>query len=138
MSSISISDVSNCRIVFAALFIEEILSSVCVAIKPIVKFLIEAKSLKDLEIVKESIEEYFDNYSSKTFSDVRIFERVKNNYKKVTELYEKKLEKYNSKDIEVCVKYFKLNDMNLKNLIYTMKLNDIEKYLRKKKIQKLK
>ena len=50
----------------------------------------------------------------------------------------KKLEKYNSKDIEVCVKYFKLNDMNLKNLIYTMKLNDIEKYLRKKKIQKLK
>lgn len=53
--------------------------------------ILNSKSKKDLFEVKEAIEQYFNKYSEKSFSDVRIFERIKNNYKKVIDLYEKKL-----------------------------------------------
>jgi hypothetical protein len=49
------------------------------------------KTKRDLAISHKAIREYFKKYSSKTYSDVRIFERVKNNYKKVKMLFKNKL-----------------------------------------------
>lgn len=49
------------------------------------------KTKQDLAIAYKSIKEYFINYSSKSYSDIRVFERVKNNYKKIKKMYKEKL-----------------------------------------------
>lgn len=47
------------------------------------------------------------------------------------------LDKFNPKDIEIVSKYIKL-DINLIHIINGLNIKDIDKYLRKKKIKKLK
>lgn len=48
------------------------------------------KTKKDLAIASRSIKEYFNNYINKSYSDIRIFERIKNNYKKMMKIYKQK------------------------------------------------
>ena len=47
---------------------------------------------KDFEF-DELINAYFDKYRKKSFSDKRIFERVKNNFKSLKDLHSKKIKK---------------------------------------------
>lgn len=48
------------------------------------------KNKNDLAIASRSIKEYFNDYYNKSYSDIRIFERVKNNYKKMMKMYKQK------------------------------------------------
>lgn len=48
------------------------------------------KNRNDLAIASRSIKEYFNDYYNKSYSDIRIFERVKNNYRKMMKMYKQK------------------------------------------------
>ena len=51
----------------------------------------EANTINGLKMCEFYIDNYFIKYNKKTFSDKRIYERVKNNYNSLIELYEEKL-----------------------------------------------
>lgn len=55
------------------------------------------QSKKDLSIAHKMIKNYFNNYSEKTYSDIRIYERIKNNYIKMKKLYNIKYNSFNKK-----------------------------------------
>lgn len=54
----------------------------------------ESKTINDTLSNEKNIDNYYKLYYRKTFSDVRIFERVKNNYNNLIKLYEEKLKKF--------------------------------------------
>ena len=52
---------------------------------------IENIGVNNLDYGEKLINEYYHKYYRKSFSDKRIFERLKNNYKTLIELYEEKI-----------------------------------------------
>jgi len=53
------------------------------------------KGINNLYDGEQVIKNYFEKYNKKKFSDKRIFERIKNNYNSLKELYEKKSKELN-------------------------------------------
>ena len=93
-------------------------------------------------LLSEPIYNFFDYIITNT----RCFYR-KRKFKKTPEYKENirvkelsisdKLDNYNSKDIETILKFYKLDD-KIKSATLYYDVKELEKYLRKKKIQKLK
>lgn len=54
----------------------------------------ESKTINDTLSNEKNIDSYYKLFYRKTFSDVRIFERVKNNYNNLIHLYEEKLKTF--------------------------------------------
>jgi len=52
---------------------------------------IDNLKINNLKSAEKLINEYFDKYSRKNYSDKRIFDRIKNNYKSLIKLYEEKI-----------------------------------------------
>lgn len=102
-------------------------------------YIIKINSEKKPENIKAYINEYFNKFNNESYSDKRIFERLKNNYKKLIKLADKRIFEmdYIKDDMTIDVDVIERNDELIDNIINTFSFvykKKKDRYLRPIKI----